>query len=501
MPRPRSTISEPAHIEPYDAAVIDVGSNSVRLVGYRVDGRQMTPTLNEKTMAALGRRLRETGKLSPQGVESATQALKRFAGVIGALGVTRVHAVATAAVREASDGPAFARFIEKEIGFKLRVLSGADEARLSALGVLAGAPEAAGVVGDLGGSSLELVEVHKGVVGRGETFPLGHLALSGDGFNYERIAALADAALAGAQAIDHPNLDLYAVGGVWRAIGKLDMARRKHPLRVLHHHEISRDEALGIADFVRRATKKQLTALDEDAAKRAESLPFGAAVLERLLMRGSFNRVILSAFGIREGVLLEQMDAAVFDMHPLIAGAEAFAGSRARAFGRALGLWMEPAFEDQPVVFSADHDARLRAAAARLADLGGAFHPDQRIEIMYDLVLRAPLAAINHKERAFLAASVHHRYTKSPPHSAAYEQLLGEGERKAAMAVGAALRLGADISARSEDLLAHFDLSIADGALVLGLKKREADLLSDQAIRRLDSLGAALNMKTGVSFI
>ncbi len=173
-----------------EAAVIDVGSNSVRLVVYRIDGRAMTPILNEKVMAGLGRSLGQTGKLSPDGIDAALRALRRFATLTQALGVQDVFAVGTAAVREAGDGAAFAQQMRRETGIPLRILSGAEEALLSALGVSAGAPDAMGVVGDLGGASLELIEISPSGPGRGETFRLGPLALAADGpFDYERVVA------------------------------------------------------------------------------------------------------------------------------------------------------------------------------------------------------------------------------------------------------------------------------------------------------------------------
>src|SRR6185503_7914601 len=186
-----------------------------------------------------------------------------------------------------------------------------------------------------------------------------------------------------------------------------------------------------------------------------------------------FDRVILSAFGLREGVLLERLSEQALSVHPLIAAAEALAGrwSRTRAFGRALEAWIAPMFDGQPLVFPEKRELMLRGAAARLADVGGPLHPDQRIEIMFDLILRAPLAAISHEERAFLAAAIHHRYTKAQPHHAdAYLRLLNEEQQAAAAALGSALRLGADLSGRNENLLASFEIEAVDGKLLLRVK-------------------------------
>ena len=228
-----------------EAAVIDVGSNSVRLVVYRIDGRAMTPILNEKVMAGLGRGGARTGALSKDGVEQALRAVKRFATLVDALGVKDVFAVGTAAVREAKDGRAFAERLEAETGIPLRVLSGEDEARLSALGVSAGAPDARGLVGDLGGASLELVEIGPKGVGRGETFAVGPLLLmSGDEFDYDRVRKQVAQALGRTKLLNRRGGDFYAVGGAWRALGRIDIALTNHPLGVLHHHEMNRAEVL-----------------------------------------------------------------------------------------------------------------------------------------------------------------------------------------------------------------------------------------------------------------
>ncbi|MES1201443.1 MAG: Ppx/GppA family phosphatase [Pseudomonadota bacterium] len=484
--------------ESQEAAVIDVGSNSVRLVVYRIDGRAMTPILNEKVMAGLGRDLNRTGALSKEGIDTALRALKRFAALIDGLGVDDVFAVGTAAVRVAKDGREFAARVMHETGIDLRILDGSEEARLSALGAITGAPGATGVVGDLGGASLELIEIGPDGPGRGETFPLGPFTLARDEpFDADRIAAEVTMALVRAETLKNKGGDFYAVGGAWRALGRIDIAQRNHPIGVLDHHEIGRTDVLRLAELVRKQSKKSLEKLEEAAAKRAETLPYASVVLERVMMVGGFDRVILSAFGLREGVLLERMSAKALAAHPLIAAAEALAGraDRARAFGRALEAWMTPMFAGQPAVFTPERDKVLRGAAARLADLGGPLHPDQRVEVMFDLILRAPLAAIGHAERAFLAAAIHHRYTKAPPrHADAYLRLLNEDQQRAAAALGAALRLGADLSGRSEVLLRGLEIEGGQGKLVLKAPKRLAHLLTEQTAKRLDAAASALGL-------
>lgn len=488
-----------------DAAVIDVGSNSVRLVIYRIDGRAMTPTLNEKVMAGLGRDLPRTGALSKDGVEQAMRALRRFATLIEAQGVRSVFAVGTAAVREASDGRAFAARMQAETGIPLRILDGADEARLSALGVSSGVADAKGVVGDLGGASLELISVGPKGVGRGETFPLGPLTLADEkDFDYDAVTKRVSASLKHSNVLGKAGGDFYAVGGAWRALGRIDIALSNHPLGVLHFHEMTRAEVLKVVDVVRKQSKRSLEKLEEAAAKRADSLPYAAVVLERVMLEGQFERVILSAFGLREGVLIERMSAQALEEDPLIAAAEALAGrlARTRKFGPALELWIAPMFAEQDFVFAEKRERILRGAAARLADIGGPLHPDQRVEVIFDLILRAPLAAISHAERAFLAAAIHHRYTKGQPrHAEPYLRLLNEEQQAAAAGLGAALRLGADLSGRSEALLANFELRAVDGRLQLRVKKGAAHLFTETAQRRLDYAAGALGLVSETKII
>lgn len=488
----------PADLKSSEAAIIDVGSNSVRLVAYRLDGRAMIPYLNEKVMAGLGRNLRISGRLSPDGVDMALRGLNRFRTLLDALKLDAVEAVATAAVRDAEDGPAFAERVKKETGITLRIISGVEEAQLSALGVWAGAPEAKGVVGDLGGSSLELIEIGSRGAGRGESHPLGPLSLMDGQFVAERVEKQIDAALASSSVLERSGGDFYAVGGAWRALGRIDMELREHPLGVLHHHEMSRADLGRVVDLVRKSSRRSLEKMPEAAAKRADALPYAALALERVVRRGGFERVILSSFGLREGLLVQRLAKATLEMHPLIASAQAFGapGARARAFGAALDRFIAPAMTAIEASFSQERDAILRAAACRLADLGSGFHPDQREEIMFDLVLRAPFAGISHAERAWLAGAVHHRYTKSAPEKEpAFVRLLDDRQKRGAAAIGAAMRLGADLSGRSEALLAAFSLTAQGGKLTLSVTPAREALVNETAMKRLEPLAVLLGLQ------
>src|SRR5690349_20613794 len=216
------------------AAVIDVGSNSVRLVIYRLDGRAIWTVYNEKALAGLGRDLPATGRLSPEGVETAVTALRRFRAVLDGWRAEDVTAAATAAVREAADGPAFLKRVRDETGLTVRVLSGEEEARYGAMGVIAGEPGAEGVVGDLGGSSLELVRLTSQSPDGGATLPLGPFALGAPRtLDMDRTRRLIDAALA-PYSERFATRHFHAVGGAWRNLALFHMELADYPLRVAH---------------------------------------------------------------------------------------------------------------------------------------------------------------------------------------------------------------------------------------------------------------------------
>jgi exopolyphosphatase len=295
--------------ESRQAAVIDVGSNSVRLVIYRLDGRAIWTVYNEKALAGLGRDLPSTGRLSPDGVEVALTAIRRFRALLDGWRAEDVTAAATAAVREAADGPAFLKRVREETGLNVRVLSGDEEARYAALGVIAGQPDAQGVVGDLGGSSLELVRLNGAIGGQdGATLPLGPFALGAPRpLDLDRTRRQIEAALT-PQASRFAARHFHAVGGAWRNLALFQMELAGYPLHVAHQYEMSRADALAVSRLVARQSRASLERMQGLSKKRIETLPYSAVVLEALIEALGVERVIISAFGVREGLLLDAMD-------------------------------------------------------------------------------------------------------------------------------------------------------------------------------------------------
>lgn len=479
------------------AAVIDVGSNSVRLVIYRIDGRALWTIYNEKVVAGLGRDLTATGRLSPEGVEAAIGALRRYRAVLDGWRADEVLVCATAAVRDAADGRAFLARALAETGLAIRVLSGAEEARYAALGVVCGHPMAQGVVGDLGGSSLELVRL-EGVHTAGATLPLGPFALGAPKpLNAERVRRTVDEHLTPV-ARSYSAPEFHAVGGAWRNLALLHMRMADYPLHVAHQYEITRGDALDLARFVERQSRGSLEGIEGLSKKRFDSLPYAAVVLERLIERLNVQRIVVSAYGVREGLLLDAMSPDVQARDPLIEGCEALTANRgiSPGLGRALEAWISPLFERLPLLFGT-RDPVLVAAACRLADLSARSHPDNRADLAFDQVLRAPLAGLDHPERAFLASVAFSRHSAAPqPPDAALARILSPERRQRARALGSAIRLGCDLSGHNPRLLEASGLTMKGDRLALTTLEGWGDmLLSEQIQRRAQTLAQSLRLR------
>lgn len=502
--RARPASGAAAENEVRQAAVIDVGSNSVRLVIYRLEGRAIWTVYNEKVLAGLGRDLAETGRLSPDGTEQALAALKRFRTVLDAMPGAQIFTAATAAVREAEDGAAFLRQVDRETRLKLRLLSGEEEARYSAMGVLAGLPHAEGVVGDLGGASLELTRLDAAGARDAVSLPLGPFAVAGGAstFNPEKVKAwVAHEIEPHARRFRTPVL--HAVGGAWRNFALLHMRMSGYPLEIVHQYEIGRREAISAARLISHQSQESLSRAPGLSRKRVDTLPYAAVLLEALIEQLGLEKICLSAYGLREGLLFDGMSAKLRARDPLIEGCSALASQNGGddSFGPALAAWVAPVFAALPPAFG-DREPLLTAAACRLADIGARLHPDHRADLVFAQVLRSPIAGQTHAERAFLAAAVYSRYSApfTPQEGDTISRLLSPERLARARALGAAIRLGCDLSGRAAHLLGRARLVIDGPTLRLTVDPGHADLLlGEQTLKRANSLAQRLGRKLAVS--
>lgn len=468
--------------------VVDAGSNSVRLVVYEGGSRSPGTVFNEKAMCGLGAGLARTGRLDPAAKTRALTALRRFGAVAEHLRVATLAGVATAAIREAEDGAEFRDEVERETGIRLTVAAGEDEARLAALGVLYGNPGAEGVVADLGGASLELCILADGEPGEGLTLPLGPQRLDGvgdlDAVIAERLASVPPAVAAKAQR-------LYLVGGAWRALARANMERRGYPLKVLHEYSFDADEARDLARWARRMTPANLAALDGVSENRAAYLPLTARLLRGLVTALNPAEIVISAFGLREGVCLEAMPSALRSCDPLLEAVQAMEGFGARCpgFGTELADWTLAALPTADA-----RETRLIRAAAHLADIAWRTHPDHRIIACWEAATRSTLSDLGHEGRVFLGLALTARYRRNRrtvAHSEA-TALLGATALDRAVAVGLAFRLGCSLAAATPGVLRHCRLSDDGHRLSLDLTAPVAELGGEDVDKRLSHLARHL---------
>jgi len=477
-------------------AVVDIGSNSIRLVVF--DGLKRAPAtvFNEKVLCGLGRGLQTSGRLSPEGVALAVPNLVRFTALARAMGVGRIDLVATAAVREASDGEAFRETVERLCGHRVRVLSGEEEAGLSALGVIAGNPSADGIMGDLGGGSLELVEVNGGRVGRSTTLALGPLRLMEScGDDRQKARRLIDKALATVDWLPAgKGRTFYPVGGTWRNLARLHIEQHRYPLHAIHGHTIPREEAVSLTRLISRLGKSSLSGIQHVSRRRRETLPMGSLVLSRLLQQMQCARVTFSTNGLREGYLFHQLPKAVQEEDPLLSAAEEIAERESRfgGLGESLMAWCEPLFPDE-----SPEERRLRLAACHLSDLTWREHPDFRAIQALRRILQYPLVGIDHPGRAFIAYTVFLRYGEPPTGKEAVEAagLLSERWRNRAILLGAALRLSYRVSAATRWVLEHSALRVDGKVLELKLPGDGSVPDGEAVQRRFKALAQAGNFQ------
>lgn len=482
-------------------AVVDIGSNSLRLVIYDGIRRAARTLFNEKVMCGLGRTLNATGRLNPEGTELALANLQRFVGLARSIGVSRLDVLATAAVREATDGPSFVAEIEHRFGVEVRVLSGDEEGQLSAFGVLAGIPDADGVVGDLGGGSVELVPVAGGRVGAAATLPLGPLRLGDLAEDEKRLRDTIDRHLATVSWLSgHPVGTFYAVGGAWRALARIHMEQSRYPLHIIQQYEMPRGEAEDFLDVVARQSRKSLEKITTVSRKRLEVVPLAARLLGRLIRRIGPQHLVFSAYGLREGHLYGLFEESERRADPLLAVCVDVARSGGR-FGPGGGGAAEAFFTWANPLFPAETPVRqrLRRAATLLGDIAWHEHPDYRAEQALRYALLMPVAGVAHAERVFLAAMLHARYGGGDLASYDVVRRLLDVEALAAARVGGlALRLGYTFTGGLPDLLGASRLALEEGTVVLTLPAATALLLGESVQRRLDALARALGRRAEV---
>lgn len=475
--------------------VIDLGSNSLRLVVFERLGAALFPLFNEKVMCGLGRGISSTGHLNRDGVASALTNLRRFVAFARAINVDHLAVLATAAVRDASDGEAFAAEVERQCGVPVEIIDGAEEARLSAAGVLAGIPDADGIVADLGGGSVELVRVGPSAAsaaGHGISLPLGPLRLAGIGDGVKALSDVIERALGRAAVLrTAAGTNLYLVGGAARAIARLHMEHTQYPLHIIHQYTIARREAESFFDIIGRQSRKSLERITTVSRKRLDVVPLAALVLRKLITTARPQRVVFSALGLREGYAHGLVPPEDRGVDPLIAAYMAVGRRQSRFHldGDRLQEWTAPLFPDLP-----EMARRRHRGASWLSDMAWSEHPDYRARQAFIRSLTMPFAGSTHPDRVFVATALHARYggALEDPVKEPTRHLLDERARDEARTLGLALRLAHTLCAGTIELLAELRLGRAGDKLELEVPAESSLFVGETVQRRLDAVARSL---------
>ncbi len=486
--------------------VLDIGSNSVRFVIFELFGAAFTAVYNEKVLAGLGRELTQTGRLHKNGRQEALAAIKRFNRIAQEQGLDDLIVGATAALRIADDAPEFIDQVKTDTGIDISPVSGDEEARLTALGLIAAEPRASGIAADLGGASLELIKVDHGEVGQGVSYKVGPFQMLGGRLSRQGQLNATDLKQKIVSVIESSNKSfepgqiLYLIGGAWRNLAGIHQTRHLYPLRTLQAYELMPGAAQDLARWAYGVGHTDLLNWPGIAQRRLETLPYSGILLDVLLERLNPKKIVISTSGLRQGLIYNALPENLRKRDALLDGCRDLARGNLQGQGFARPLWefLTPVNPFCPAVFETENENRLRLAACYLVGIGKGLHPDYRAELVFDDVLYAPLSGLTHKERAYLALILFHSYTskRNYPNAPAMNLLLSLKEREAAFIYGSAMRLGVVASGRSATLLEKFALRANPQTLSLIVEPDYHELITERVTHRLNKLGNLLNRKT-----
>lgn len=473
-------------------AIIDIGSNSIRLVVY--DGPRRLPftLFNEKVMAGLGAQLSSSGRIAKDAMERALVALERFARLCEEMEVDELRCVATAAVRDAKNG---GELIDRAraVGLNVDLLTGEEEGIASAYGLLSGMPDADGIMGDLGGGSLELVRVREGRIERSVSLPLGVLRVAEiRRKGKQALARRFDALLREHGLADiETGLPFYMIGGSWRALARLDMSLTRYPLPIIHHYEMAPARATALQRWIARTDKASVKSHPAVSGARVPTLPDAAHLLSAVVARLKSTHLTVSAFGLREGLLFQSLPTALRMEDPLLIAARAEGDAQGRFVGHGdhINRWIAPLFNGE-----AHKWQRVRHAACLLADVGWRANPEFRAERGLEIALHGNWVGITAEERAVLAQALHANFGGGISIAPGLTALAGEDLLKRATQWGLAIRLCQRLSGGAEAPLDGSTLTARDGTIILHLEPSFACLAGETVTRRLRQLGQAMEM-------
>lgn len=486
-----TTIQRPGRI-----GIIDIGSNSIRLVVYDQQKRCPVPIYNEKVMCALGKGLATTGMLNPDGKELARSAMRRFVAMARHMDIASLYVMATAAIRDAKDGAHFAAELETSYQISIDIISGEREAMLGAYGICSSIYQPSGISGDLGGGSMELVHFDKGHIGERVSVPLGSLRMVDESKgDRAKIRKMIESCFSRLSWLEGKKTDnFYAIGGSFRALAKMHLTANNYPLHVLHEYSVPSAEFAKFATAISEMSTDKLEKFPGVAPKRINALPGAALILDRIIKHTQPEHIVFSASGIREGYIYEKLSAELRQHDGLIASCKDYAsrGGRSDAYARELYQWMTPLFSHE-----SEGHKRLRQAACLLSDIALLIHPEYRAEWAYHRILYSALTSLTHRERVMLGVSLFYRYEYKGKADWPAMKLLTPEDIRWARLIGVSANLAYHLSGSIAGNLHNAELHTKGKSVELELTDSMRDVMGDAVKRRLDMVSDAYKAMIG----
>lgn len=472
-------------------AVIDIGSNSVRLVVYA--GNQRIPSIifNEKILAGLGSELATTGNIGQQSFERAIRALRRFKILCDNFRVDNIDVIATAAVRDAHNGADFVAAVSA-IGLNIVIIDGHQEAQYSALGVMSAFPGQNGIMADLGGGSLELAHISNGKILQKVSLPMGVLRVQNwyeEGYDQIYSAFQKYLNQAGWQPIgDH--IPLFLVGGSWRSLARIDMDRKNYPLRVVDHYEIDPLRIDDMAQAISIDMSKDHYIDLGISSSRIKTLPIAAALLKAVVQNFESQQVRISAFGLREGLLFSKLSDEERAMDPLMISTKQFARTQRRFHDKKAPIfdWISTLFDNE-----SNSERRIRRAFCNLSDVAWMANPDFRAEWALEIGLHGRWSAISGSERDMLGQALFTCFgggAKLYPNGG---KLANAAQMQLAITWGLAARLAQRLSGGRNEPLSKTKMSVDAKMITLHCETDYMDLCGESVTKRVSQLADFLN--------
>jgi exopolyphosphatase/guanosine-5'-triphosphate,3'-diphosphate pyrophosphatase len=483
-------------------AIIDLGSNSIRMLIYDNLLNSQIPIFNEKAICELGKNLDKTGKLDPKGSDFALSVLQRFKRILSNLKVKKFKIIGTAAIREATDSKLFVAKVKKILKKKVQVLTGIEEAENSALGVIIGFQRVNGVVVDLGGGSLEIARVEKNIIYEKISLPLGVLRLFNQPKrNKDKINSIISFYLNKIEWLRKGKTkNLYLCGGTWRTLLNAHIFKTNYPLSILHQYKLPAIEALKFSNRLSSVKLIKSEKLVGVTKSRTNYIPIGSYILSSLIKICDPSNILCSVSGVREGSLINKAYLNILKKDSLNRSVH-FIALKKGDFGEnyiKLYNFLKKIFPNKDENFP----FRLLLPACSLSNFDWGLGTYQRAELVFHEVINSPILKLSHNDRIKLGLVSFWRHcsTKYYP-DLEFLKLLSNSEITACRRIGAALRFASSISVISSIFYEKIKIYVAnEKTLILKVPKKYSQVISNQVQKRLKSLAEEMNLKQEIVY-